>query len=279
MLNNDVLEKLHNKYFGAQDVYNIEKVNTLSNFKHNGNVEETRTFTYNVSSNDRHFRHTISFGNNLDNKNINESYTNFKINPAGFIDEIILKIGESQIEKINHFKFLKSEPILYLMSGDRGIPLLQYHTNELHIKTLVGGTFTISYDVVTSDYYNLSQEGLIYQEQWSGKKYLENKLDTHIKLDFYHPVIKLYAHISSDDIQDIRLLLDDIDYNLILTKEYNYYSIEFGDKNSINFSRINKAVLKITTNNIKEKTEVNIFCISKNILRKMAGMAGIAYLN
>lgn len=97
-----------------------------------------------------------------------------------------------------------------------------------------------------------------------------------IPINYSHPIEKIYAHISTDDVKDVRIMLDDNDYDLVLKKEHNYYIIDFGT-HPINFSRIRKAKLIIVTGASHPGTHVNIFGISKQIIRRMHGMCGQAY--
>lgn len=269
------MEKLHDKYYGAQDVYTEKVIKGLSNFKHTSAVKETRKVSCMTSQ--KEFRHTLCPPTK---ENINEAYTNFRISPSGFVEECALIIGDTLVERRRLFRFLRTEPVFHMMSGDRAVPALGYHASEIHVKTLVDGEFTLEYDVVATENYDRAEEGLVLQEQ-SVTELLDTKnCVTEISLStIAHPVVQLFAHISDlENIQEVRLLLDDADYDLVLTKKWNYYLIEFAEGQTINFSRVKKPVIRITTEK-PQTAEVNIFCISKNILRKMSGMAGMAYAN
>ena len=280
---NPLFQYLHQKFFGAQDEYFDNKYDSSKSYKHDGIVKETRTFTFEVPS-AKLIRHVFcdhaKYGR--------EAYTNFRITPSGYVKSVELEVGGQRQEKTCRFKYLRTEPELYQMSRGRAIPRLCDHKNVLNIETETAGTFILSYDVVKGiQNINIAQEDsgccadntedIIYQEQYTGEEDLSDTTETMIRLNYNHPITRIYTHISTDDVKDVRIILNGEDYGLIFKKNYDYYEIDFGSKNSINFSLIDNAILKITTNNPHPKDKVNTFAIGKQVVRRMDGKSGMIF--
>lgn len=263
----DILTKLHEEFYGVQDDF-IDKM-----IKGSINKKETRTFTFDCSKRSKRYNHTF------DGK-LNDYYTNFKISPASVLKYLSLEVGGQEFENLKLFRFLGTEPEFYQMSGGRMLPHLLYHDNIIRFETVptYTGNITVSYDVITKD-----DNEQIYQEQYTGTECLSDSTESNIKLNYNHPIVKIYAFIETDDVEDVRIILNDVDHGLILDKNEigkdgkQYYSIEFGDDTSLNFSKIDKPYIKITTKVPHPEMDANIVAIGKQIIQRKGGYAAARY--
>lgn len=301
-----LVEELHGLSYGAQDnaidkwleIQKDELAKATLNTQPPAVFKETRTFTYDVSdSSTATFRHVISHGYGYNSEEYaanarykDEAYTNFKISPVDAIKGVELLIGGQRIENLHLFRFLETEPQFYQMSEGRYLPALSYHSNEIKVTSNYEengykGPITISYDVLTVPSTEKSSSIIIYQEEWTGGKEILSNDEMKMKLNirFNHPLVKVYAFIDAENIKSVILTIY-FHYNsenkaymfpLIKADDKSYYYIEFGDKVSINFSRITEAYIQVEADsNIKN---ANVFGIAKQIVRRMNGMAGAAF--
>lgn len=277
------LKELHNKYLGAQD--QGCDVPSERGWKHDGIVKETRTFTFHHHNGIIHF--TIS-----PKSHSKEAYTNFKISPLSAFDAtmnqhlpiyISLYFEDHEIERCVLFKCLQTEPQFYQMSNGRAIPALPNCSNRVKIYTPeYKGPITISYDVVTSiTEHTTTTEDNIYQEQFTGSESIGGSSNYHsIQCNFNHPIVKLYACVDVDDVEDIRITLDGEDHGLVMQKVGNHYEIDFGHNTSINFTRVKNVIVHIKTKNLHPiDTYLHLFGISKQVVRRMDGVAISGYYN
>jgi hypothetical protein len=268
------LEELHAKYFGIQDKYDDAYISSFAPIQHDNIVKETRTFTFVAPPNGAKFRHTMS------TDNAHEAYKNINITPSSAISKIKLEIGGQTIENLNLYRFLNKDIEFYQASNGRAIPTNRFHNSVIEFETNKECCVTLSYDVVTLLYKEKEYEDRIapiYCEQLCGPKTI-NCQNSSIKLGFTNPVVAIYAFLPETTV-DARVLLDGVDHNLALTKKDNYHLIEFGDENSINFSKIKNAELQIKLPKTNyEHNDINIVGISKSILYAYGnGMGGISY--
>ncbi len=295
MYDEKLLEELHEKFRGAQDEwdkYDGDNIPYCVYPKYDKSSVETRTFTFNITNEDKLISHEITCND------IEEGYTNLKITPAENLEKIDLLIGGQRLERNKLFRKLKTDPTFFQMSNGKILPALELHTNEIILYPTVEGTYTISYDVLKNSdenftfakkYNDCTNKNYRHTEN-AERYYQEQNFNKIIKLDgnrkfevkninFNHPIVMIYVFITPNpEIEDIRLILDDIDYGLVATKKEDYYCFYFGDKNSINFSRIQYPTLSVT---LKEELDiefdVDIYGIGKQIIRRMQGMCGSAF--
>lgn len=288
-MSKEVLTLLHDLYIGAQD--KGVDVPPERGWKHDGIVKETRTFTFHKRDNEL-LKIFLSLPTKYDAKYENEAYTNFKVSPLEAFDYkedgylpiyMRLSFSDHDIERLSCFRCMNTQPQFYQMSEGRAIPALKNCSNIVEIWTPnYKRPITVSYDVVTS----ISKDGTtlyedyIEQEQFTGTEVLGSTTKTSIKLNYNHPIIMLYAFIYAQDVEDVRILLDGKDHGLVMEQKSNgYYEFTFGHETSVNFSRIQNPVLHITTKNPQPDKFVNVFAISKQVVRRMDGIALAGYYN
>jgi hypothetical protein len=290
-ISNLSLKEIHEKYFGAEDVYNAEKVSKMNVPKHDGIVKETRTFTFNpiacFGKSRRFFKHTIF------EQQKGEAYTNFKITPSSAISRIEFMIGGQRLDTRRLYRLLNKDIEIYEMSGGRAVPALARHYNEFIFETDSDCQITLSYDVVTQVHTENAEEmteNMLYLEQFTGAEDVTDMKPYRvgeacipgmckIGLYFNHPIVAIHAFLPETTI-DARVILDGIDYGLILTKaDKGYYHIDFGDETSINFSRVERPELQITLSetNFNYESGASVIGIYKSVIRRMDGMAGLAF--
>jgi hypothetical protein len=305
-VSNLTLKEIHDKYLGAEDKYSPEEVAKFNVPKHDGIVKETRTFIFDSTpdSGRRFFKHMISGSYDWVDKDgvkpyakyKGEAYTNFKITPSSAIDRIEFMIGGMLINMCRLYRLLNKDIELDEMSGERAIPALAHHSNEIIFETDRECQVSLSYDVVTQVHTeNVEEmtENMLYCEQFTGPEDVSDMKPYRtevpcipgmckIGLYFHHPIVSLYAFLPETTI-DARLILDSVDYGLILTKtEAGYYHIEFGDETSINFSRVDRLPeLQITLSetNFNYERGASVVAINKSVIRRMDGMAGLAFIS
>jgi hypothetical protein len=294
------MKEIRDKYFGAQDMYDSEKIATFNLPKHNGLVKETRSFLFESPPGGASFRHVMSYGyDKVENgvkafiKYKDEAYTNFRITPTHAITRIQHEIGGQRIESLWLYRFLNMDPNFYEMSLGRAVPSLAYHNNEIVFETNRKCQVCISYDVVTQVYntpYEEATEIMLECEQYTGSETVTDITPSYrqkicvpgkckIPLLFNHPIITLYAFLPQTTV-DARVILDSVDYGLTLIKsDRGYYYINFGNETSINFSRVDRPELEITLSetNFNYENGASVIGIHKAVLRRMAGMAGLAF--
>jgi hypothetical protein len=280
------LKEIHDKYSGAEDKYGPEEVAKFNVPKHDGIVKETRTFTFNpiacFGKSRRFYRHKIL------EQHKDEAYTNFKITPSSAISRIEFMIGGALIDKRVLYRFLNKDVEIYEMSGGRAIPTLAKHYNEFIFESDQDCQITLSYDVVTQVHTENAEEmteNMLYCEQFTGAEDVTDMKPYRkggacvpgmckIGLHFNHPIVSIYAFLPETTI-DARIILDGVDYSLILTKtDAGYYHINFGDETSINFSRVDRPELQITLSetNFNYERGASVIAIDKYVIRRMDGM-------
>lgn len=276
------LQELHDRFYGAQDKYDTKALAKCNQPRYNFNVKETRTFTYDSPYKRKKFRHTLSLpydfvneeGKKPNSQYKGEAYTNFKITPSSAIYDISLEVGGQKFNRPVLSKFLNKDIEINEMSNGHALPALGHHTNDIFFETDCEGQVTISYDVITHENPDEVSESMVYGEQFTGTETITSKF-SKIHLPYNHPIVEIYAFLPPNTI-DARILLDGEDHNLVLTKKDNYYHIEFGNETSINFSRIDRPVLQLKLEE-DGHYEVNVVGIYKSIVRRMSGMAGLAF--
>jgi hypothetical protein len=292
-ISNLSLKEIHEKYFGAEDVYNAEKVSKMNVPKHDGIVKETRTFTFNpiacFGKSCRFYRHKIL------EQHKDEAYTNFKITPSSAISRIEFMIGGQRLDTRRLYRLLNKDIEIYEMSGGRAVPALARHYNEFIFETDRDCQVTLSYDVVTQIHTENAEEmteNMLYLEQFTGAEDVTDMRPYRtgvpcipgmckIGLYFNHPIVSIHAFLPEITI-DARIILDGVDYGLILTKaDKGHYHIDFGDETSINFSRVDRPELQITLSetNFNYEGGASVIGIYKSVIRRMEGMAGLAFIS
>jgi hypothetical protein len=291
-MSNPTLKDIHEMYYGPQDKYTTEVVANFNVPRHDGVVKETRTFTFKSCPEGKRFKHTMSHPYEYKGKDGNESYaqykdeayTNFKITPSSAISCIELNIGGQRIGHPWLYRFINKDVEFYEMTGGRAIPALAWHSNDILFNTDCECEVTMSYDVVTQVHKENSEEHteiMLHCEQYCGPETITDVKQpgvSKVKLNYNHPIISLYAFLPDTTI-DARVILDSNDYGLKLNKtDMGYYYIEFGDETTINFSRVDHPELQITLSETPYKYEdVSVIGINKHLLRRMNGMAGLAF--
>lgn len=265
------LKELHDITRGVQDNYVIQHKPRFQK-----NVIATHTESFQSPPNGCLFRHRLRMPPDI-NGVVGAAYTNFKITPSSVISDIWLTIGERVVDRRYLYKFLHRDIEFYEMTNGQAIPAIMYHESDICFETNCACEITISYDIVTHENPDPSKcsENIIYLEQCTGPVHIASRF-TEISLPFNHPVIEIYAFLPQNTI-DARILIDDKDHNLILTKQGGSHHIWFGHETSINFSRISSAKLQLTTQD-ESKSIVHVVAVYKNIIRRMNGMCGIAFI-
>jgi hypothetical protein len=276
------LKQLHDTFYGPQDKYDAEALAKMNKPRFDLNVKDTRTFTFYSPPYGSKFVHYISREYGYKNKEGKtpysqyacEAYTNFRITPSSAISDISLEVGGQRFERPSLYKFLNKDIEFSEMSNGNALPALANSSNKIIFETNCECQVTISYDVISYLNPDETTEVMIHSEQFTGTKTINSK-NSKIKLNYNHPITEIYAFLPPNTI-DARILLNDEDYNLILTKKDNYYHIYFGDETSINFSRVDVAFLKLT---LEDDTEygVSVVAINKHLIRRMSGMAGMSW--
>lgn len=292
----DTLLSLHKTYLGAQDK-GVDVPNSR-NWKHDLVVKETRMVRFEVPSHQiemniepsttkmadyddiidgKKHEHTLSPAHRS-----MEAYTNFRVSPASAIESVALTMGaHREVEHLRLFKHLGTDPVFYQMSEGRAIPALSRSPNSIKIITNKIGPVDVSYDVVSSledeDHQGMT-ENTIYAEQYAGTEELSTtETKTKLRLNFNHPIVKIYLFTNAKDVEDARILLDGHDHGLILEKVGDHYEFTFGHGTSVNFSRVQNQFLLITTKTpAPAGSTADIFAIHKQVVRRMNGVASCA---
>jgi hypothetical protein len=265
------LKELHDITRGIQDDYVIQNKPRFQQ-----NVIATHTESFQSPPNGCLFRHRLRMPSHT-NGVVGTAYTNFKITPSSAISDIWITIGERVMDRRYLYKFLHRDIEFYEMTNGQALPANVYHENDIYFETNCECEITISYDIVTHENpdFNACSENIIYLEQCTDPIPITRRF-TEISLPFNHPVIEIYAFLPQNTI-DARILINDKDHNLILTKQGDYHHIWFGHETSINFSRISSAKLQLTTQD-ECKCIVHVVAVHKNIIRRMNGMCGLAFV-
>jgi hypothetical protein len=157
----------------------------------------------------------------------------------------------------------------------------------------------------------LSHEYLIEQLQFTGEETVTSNASNKIKLNFNHPVKELVWVTQGsgsfvgdyEAIADAKLQLNGHDRfatragtyfthvqpyqhheKIPNDKNINVYSFalkpeEHQPSGTLNFSRIDSAVLNVTTGSVGTPVRARIYATNYNVLRVMSGMGGLAYSN
>ena len=272
------LEELRLQYYGNEYKYMETLVSVEPTFDH---VYETKTisqpYTYFVD---------------LPKSDLpNVGYANFKlISPVSNILYIELEIGGRLIERPILYKFLNNEPKFYLMSENRCIPHLENQTIRIFFKTHNKEDIAFSYDVVEVS-NPLKEYRYTYKiEQFTGTEvlkglslsleYLDNENENgdvklSCRLYFNHLTNRIYAFLP-EDARDVRLILDDVDHNLVFTKQTNYYIFDF-ENTPLNFTRIDNPSVSFVCKNINDDSESSVVAISTNFIDIIDGIMKLKY--
>ncbi len=279
------LEEIDKLYLGFQDKYDEDYLKNANTFEHDNVVKETRIFKFISPPGGKKFCHIMS-GITRDGDYKDEAYINLKITPSSAISKIDFLVGGQLFERLHLYRLLNKDAEISMALNGGIIPSYKYHTNKIYFETDKECEVTISYDVVTQVYKNNDEEtrreGMCYKE-------IENIINLScppdsatpgidvVPLSLCAPTVSIYAFLPETTI-DARILLDNIDHNLILSKEDNYYYINFGDKNSINFSRVGLAQIKITlSEQTYEYNNIKIIGVTKSLVGALMGMGGLAF--
>ena len=255
--------------------------------EHDGTIQKRHTVSFECCVPGPRYTHTLPACEN------HEGFTNLRITPATALESVELEIGGERIDMLRRFSHFGTEPEFYIMSGERCIPRLHYHLIRINIR-LKGNalearghkSFTLSYDTV-----NLKQPQPAWYRQkilieQSIEEELNHDLIQRIPLKFNNPVIRIDAFLP-DNIEYAKLQLTR-HHDLYLKKEGwgkkgaeggHLYFIDFGEKDSVNFSRLDHPVLEIKLKAANPGFNLHIFSVAKNIIAFMAGMAGFIHPN
>lgn len=272
------LKRLSELYYGIQN----EKIDTLKPVEPTfEKIYETNTITLTRSASKR----AVYKMPKSDVPNI--GYANFKlISPSSNLDSIQFEVGGQSIDRPVLYKFLNHEPTLYLMSENRCVPNLESHTISILFDAKnIEEDIVFSYDIVELSNVSKTYDYIHKMDQYTGEEQLvalkssvilENgSIKLKCNLNYNHLINRIYAFLP-EDTTDVRLILDGQDYNLVFTKEKNYYIFDFG-KSPLNFSRIDYAYLSFVCKNITTDSVCNVIAVSTNIMRIMSGMMGSAF--
>jgi hypothetical protein len=271
------LKELHDATYGAEDKAYNESLTNYNIPRFNLTPIATHTTSFYSPPNGGKFSHTLripEYTNNVPGT----GYANFKITPFPAISDIRLEAGNAIIDRRWLYKFLNRDIEFYEMSNGRALPAMRYQDYVIYFETNSECEVKISYDIVThiNPDENIFNQSLVYGEQCIDRLPVTNKF-SNIRIPFNHPIVEIYAFLPPNTV-DARILINDKDHNLILTKKGNFHHIWFGDETSINFSRIDNPTLQLTLMN-DVKCTVNIVAIHKNFMSRLNGMSGLAYLN
>lgn len=273
-----MLKQLSEIYYGIQN----EKIDSLKPIEPTfEKIYETKTITLTRSASKRVLYEMPT----SDVPNI--GYANFKlISPSYNLDSIQLEVGGQCIDRPALYKFLNNEPKLYLMSENRCVPNLEWHHISIIFDTKnIEEDVVFSYDIVELSNVSKTYDYIHKMDQYTGEEQLtalkssvvlENgSIKLKCNLNYNHLINRIYAFLP-EDTTDVRLILDGQDYNLVFTKEQDYYMFDFG-KSPLNFSRIDYASLTFVCKNITNNSECNVVAVSTNIMRILSGMMGSAF--
>ena len=273
------LDDLRGVYWGAQDTA-FEKLDARLKPKI-GKLLETKTVTLPIKSRLYYeFYDTYNFDDNSEH-DFRTAYTNFKIHSSTqSIHCVEFIIGGQRIDRTYLFKYVENIPIIDLLNAPNCLPHLEKHSIGILIEfndPVPNDTITFSYDIVEIENPLKSYEYLLYQEQFIDEEVLGDETQKLIKLYFNHPIVKLYAFLPENTV-DARLILDGVDYGLVFTKEKgnDYHTLEFGDT-PLNFSRIEKPLVWLTTETPNPEFPVRVYAISRQIVRCKDGRAGLMF--
>lgn len=274
-----LLEYLHEFFYGPQDEYDKLRVSNTP-FKREKLLEtKTVTFTktFDKLKSPRTY-HDLYNCKSFNSDDVRKGVTNFKISPSSAIDSLEFIVGGQLFEKHQLFRELNTDPKIFMISGNNVFPILQFHKLTINFETNCDTPITVSYDIVELVDYDGKKcsDWMTMQEQFTGTEELKDSLVNKIRIHFNHPIIRLYAFLP-DDVEDARVLLNSQDHNLLLTPKDNYYTIEFGEETSINFSRIDSVEIQVTTKTPHPHFKSRVYGINKCIIRVMSEMAGSAF--
>jgi hypothetical protein len=272
-----MLKRLSEIYYGVQN----EKIDSLKPIEPTfEKIYETKTITLTRDVSKRVLYEMPT----SDVPNI--GYANFKlISPSYNLDSIQFEVGGQRIDTPALYKFLNHEPKLYLMSENRCVPNLEWHHISILFDTKNIEDVVFSYDIVEVSNPSKFYEYFCKVDQYTGEEQLtalkssvvlENgSIKLKCDLNYNHLINRIYAFLP-EDTTDVRLILDGQDYNLVFTKEQDYYMFDFG-KTPLNFSRIDHACVSFVCKNVTTDSVCNIVAVSTNIMRIMSGMMGSAF--
>jgi hypothetical protein len=297
-LNSKMFEQYANIYKDwehGKRVYNRNS-ETYITPNYDSSSKETRTFTFDVTDETK-VTHEVLY------TDIDEGYTNLKITPAENIEKIELILGGQRFERNALYNKLGKDATFIQMSDGNILPALERDKIEIVFYPKVQGKYTISYDVLknTNTVYTnrikkwqkfkqdetddtiYDDESIIFSEQHCNETVnINDTNEVDVRMNFNHPMVMMYVFSDLfEEIENIRIMfgfMENHDTSLIPIKKNNYYCYCFGYKNSINFSRIDNAYLRITfKQKLTTNMKVDMYGISKNLIRIQNGMCGSAF--
>lgn len=256
--------ELCNKFFGPKDVIFHESTLGESPFKAK-KVVETRTHTF-VCENEARKTMTIDY------QGKNKGITNFKIGPASSLEFFELEFGGQDFSKYQLFKDLKCEVKVPLICDNNVLPTLKEQEIRIFFQTTQSSIITVSYDIVelTIDMADKAEYLIVTKSErdiWPHK--FNNSTLNEISLNSIGlPIRYIYAFLP-DDVEDARLILDNVDHNLVLTNKDNYHVYDFGENVSLNVFAVKdiKLVVKTKTSHLNFGANVHVICKKLLILK------------
>ena len=201
------------------------------------------------------------------------------------VHSITLEIGCQTTDTIQLFRFLDKEPVFHLMSENRYVPYLDYHTSCILFTAENTDDIVFSYELVPCD-PKIKTDTLYLRETSNTVRYNHKDIKENCnKIHFNHPVLKLYAFFPEcvETVETVELKINNNNNTgpiLVFSKEHNYFVLDFskyGIEKTLNFSNIDLTTIEITTNDTTQEITGHIFAISKLVMRYSLGMAGMAF--
>jgi len=269
---NNIISEIHDKYYGAQDTY-CDKKDEL--FKYTGDYIKTEKILINTDEiKSDHIRYKIIISKLEDAEN-GYGYTNLRIlgDPKN-IEYIELCVGGQRFDRIHPsiFGHLSFDCFTRCI-----MPALQHHRYELYILyNSTVGTIEIEFDIYKINNY-INNEFWFKQCQFNGIETIKINMKNKVKVNFNHPVFKLYV-LCESNLVNLHLSIEDGDNNYVIPysyKEYNKYVFDFN--NTINFSRIDNIYIKFDP--LDNDAELAIYSDNFQMARCSTshGMIGLLY--
>lgn len=263
--------EIRDTFFGPKNVIFHESSLEESPFKSKKIVEiRTHTFICENAS-----RKTMSIKYEFKNQGI----TNFKISPASSLDLVELEIGGLTFSKYELFKNLKCEVKSSLIC-DNVFPLLKTHDIRINFETNQTSIITVSYDIVdlTINMDNKRMYSVLTKSEQNAGPYTfnDNTINSISLNSVNRPIRYIYAFLP-DDVEDARLIIDNEDYDLVLTYKDNCYFYYFGENICLNVSSINDIRIVVKTKTAHLNFDANVYVICKELIILNNEMANIVF--
>lgn len=267
-MDTNILKELHKATFGRQDefILGMKNRNQSDNQPKYTNIVEHHSITFNQECNKRLY-HDFCVPKNYGLANIKLHGNNWS--------RAVIEIGGMYITCL--YSPLSGNSF-FLTDNGYCLPAVEHHSIRLYFsKECVTKDVVLEYDIVEfPKNENERCEFMFKSIQHPGIESCEPNTSLKQRLPFHHPVNKLGIYTKSS-IRDVKFCIDN-EYGFSVALPFTkisdtHYILDFGE-DTINFSRLDRPYIKLTTD---EANEIYTYAETIQVMTIISGMYGLNF--